>query len=534
MQVHCPESCGYSINWNPFTRQALQMDYPIYPSYDYSSTESNCYPISLQNKYEGVNGFHTAAVTMHHRVLNVIRHASMKGFSRKAPSDFLFSYGVLEGVFYSLHLYEVVANASLLSRPSKQQTPTNLILPQEFDSPELSLITTSIKSLESALTYDPDALARTLYSSQDILETAKHNLNVILNQTTLAFGGTNEVCLSAIGNLNLNFTTSLPHYLPSANPSIFRNQPIQPSFLLSNGVQLPAMGLGTWQLIGEECQSSVYEAIRVGYRHIDTAQAYNNEKEIGIAISKAISDGLVTREELFIATKLSFDSKIQSEGDMITLLNEQMKSLQVDYIDLYYLHSPIRSEEIFNIVWTVLDGFYRQGTIRAIGISNFDAREIVSIHQMISKILISGQTNVVTPHVLQNKYDIYHPGRQLDTTGVDIELVLKRYQIQMVGYSPFSSFPFTLLPLLDPILKQLTLSPITKTSSRSTADLIIQWMLQRGVAVIPRSKEIRHLEQNLLASRAKGYALSEDEMRTISSISSLISNPFFKQLEYRT
>jgi diketogulonate reductase-like aldo/keto reductase len=519
------------------------MIFPIYPPHDYTHTESNCYAISLQNKYEGVNGFHAAAVTMHHRVLNLLRHASLTGFSRNAPSDFLFSYGVMEGVFYTLRLYEVVANASIQSRPPKQQS-VNLLLPQDLLSSNFSPISASIKSLESALTYDPDALARTLYSSQDILETAKHELNVILNQTTLAFGGNNEVCLSAIGNMNFNFTTSLPHYLPSPNPSIFRNQPIQPSFLLSNGVQLPAMGLGTWQLTGEECEVSVYEAIRIGYRHIDTAQAYGNEKEIGVAITKAISDGLVTREELFIATKLSFDSNIQSEDDMVALVTEQMRSLQIDYIDLYYLHSPIRSEDIFNIVWIVLDRFYRQGIIRVLGISNFDGREIISIHQMISKIPITEQSNVVTPHVLQNKYDIYHPGRQLDVTGVDIELVLKRYQIQMVGYSPFSSFPFTLLPLLDPILKQLTMLPSntknnnnnrSNQSSRSPADLIIQWMLQRGVAVIPRSKEIRHLEQNLFASRvenhANGFALTEDEMRTISSISSLLTNPFFKHLE---
>jgi diketogulonate reductase-like aldo/keto reductase len=174
---------------------------------------------------------------------------------------------------------------------------------------------------------------------------------------------------------------------------------------------------------------------------------------------------------------------------------------------------------------------------------------------------LSSPHSMVTPHVLQNKYDIYHTGRQLDVTGIDIELLLKRYQIQMIGYSPFSSFPFALQPLLDPILKQLSALKTSKTSAGSAsdsdsaashrppaaapADLIIQWMLQRGVAVIPRSKDIKHLQQNLLAAQAhlpdegqhsqqqqqqQGFALTEDEMKTISSISSLISNPLFKHL----
>jgi 2,5-diketo-D-gluconate reductase A len=488
---------------------------------------------------------HAAAITMHHRVINLLRHASSSqgGFSRSSPSSFLFSYGVLEGAFYALHLYEIVAKASLQSRPLSLASPQlPPVRSREFDNTLLEPISESIRTLETSLTYDPDTLIRVVFSSLALLETAKQTLNDILTQTTVAHGGGTDVCLSAIGHLHLNLTTSLPFYLSSSSlhSSQSRNQPIPSSFILSNGIHMPVLGLGTWQLVGEECETSVYDAIKLGYRHIDSAEAYDNEKEIGKAIARAINEKLVTRDQLFIATKLSFDSTIESEDAMISLLERQMKLLQVDYLDLYYLHSPIRSETVFPLVWTVLDRYYRQGLIKAIGISNFDPQEIISLHQRIASIpsssaaATSSSNGLVTPHVIQNKYDIYHPGRQLDTTGIDIEQLLKIYGIQMVGYSPFSSFPFSLLPLDDPILQQLTISPTTKKSFRTTSDLIIQWMLQRGVAVIPRSKDIGNLERNLKAAQSamseEGFGLTEDEMKTISSISSLVTNPFFRLL----
>jgi diketogulonate reductase-like aldo/keto reductase len=514
------------------------MEYPNYPPHEFISLESNCSHVSKRNNFEGVNGLHTAAISMHHRLVNLLRHASSPvGFSRSSPSSFLYSYGVLEGVFYTLHLYEIIVNASIESRPptSFSSSPSHFLAP----------ISESIRSLESSLTYDADALIPIVFSSLELLETAKLYADHILNQTITAHGGGQDVCLSAIGPLHLNLTTSLPFYISSSS-SLSRNQPIPPSstFLLSNGVQMPVLGLGTWQLVGEECEKIVYDAIKLGYRHIDSAQAYDNEKEIGNAVKRALKDRLVTRAELFIATKLSFDSTIQSEETMVTLLNNQMKLLQVDYLDLYYLHSPIRSEAVFQVVWPVLDRYYRQGLIKAIGISNFDSQEIISLHQRIAQLSpslsspssSSPSSSLVTPHALQNKYDIYHPGRQLDTTGVDIEKVLKRYQIQMVGYSPFSSFPFSLLPLDDPILLQLTISPKTKKTFRTVSDVIIQWMLQRGVAVIPRSSDLGNLERNLKAAQSSvvegkgGFSLTEEEMRTISSISSLVTNPFFHQL----
>ena len=109
---------------------------------------------------------------------------------------------------------------------------------------------------------------------------------------------------------------------------------------LNNGVHMPVLGLGTWQLDGEVCETAVYEAIKLGYRHIDTAEAYRNEAQVGWAVQRAIKEGLVTREELFIATKLS-DESHAGYGTTTAFVKEQLKLLQVEYVDLYMLHSPL-------------------------------------------------------------------------------------------------------------------------------------------------------------------------------------------------
>ena len=113
---------------------------------------------------------------------------------------------------------------------------------------------------------------------------------------------------------------------------------------LSNGVHMPVLGLGTWQLDGEACEEAVYEAIKLGYRHIDTAEAYGNEAQVGWAIRRAVDEGLVTREDLFVATKLSDEVHAGYEPTR-ALVKEQLERLQVAYVDLYMLHSPLSSQE---------------------------------------------------------------------------------------------------------------------------------------------------------------------------------------------
>ena len=198
---------------------------------------------------------------------------------------------------------------------------------------------------------------------------------------------------------------------------------------------MPLLGLGTWQLTGDTCEQAVYEAIQAGYRHIDTAQAYGNEEEVGRAIVRAINDGLVTRKELFIATKVSFASHA---GSMLPhLVDAQLDKLHVDYIDLYYLHSPLHSEELTADTWRALESLYSDGIVRAVGVSNFNSHELRDLLRVTDAARTDdaeSESARLRPMVLQNKFDIYHQGRQLDSAGDDIAATCRDLNIRMVGY----------------------------------------------------------------------------------------------------
>jgi diketogulonate reductase-like aldo/keto reductase len=300
---------------------------------------------------------------------------------------------------------------------------------------------------------------------------------------------------------------------------------------------MTSLGLGTWKLNGEVCEKAVYDAIKIGYRAIDTAQAYGNEAEVGKAVQKAISDGLVTRDELFIATKISF---AEDAGllEVRALVHKQLKLLQTDYIDLYYLHSPQKTDDLTRATWSGLEKMYKEGVIRSLGLSNHNSDQLKRHFQLIGD-------KGVAPMVLQNKFDVYHPGKQLDNKGDFILQTCADLNVQLVGYSPFSSFPFTMLPLEDPLVKEIAARRGNGDTSVSTpAAVLTQWSLQQGVALIPRSTSIKNLETNYAAavlvgtgltqegklrgSSKKGELLSADEMALLSSLSNLVSSPLVK------
>ena len=165
---------------------------------------------------------------------------------------------------------------------------------------------------------------------------------------------------------------------------------------------MSSLGLGTWKLNGQTCETAVYDAIKVGYRAIDTAQAYGNEAEVGKAISRAIKDGLVTRKDLFIATKLSFENDA-GYAQVQALVQKQLQLLQTEYLDLYYLHSAQKNDEITRTTWKGLEVLHQQGTIRSLGLSNHNSEQLRHHFKVIGP-------EAVAPMVLQNKFDVYHPG----------------------------------------------------------------------------------------------------------------------------
>lgn len=286
---------------------------------------------------------------------------------------------------------------------------------------------------------------------------------------------------------------------------------------------MPMIGFGTWQITGSACVTAVKDAVAAGYRHIDTAQAYQNELEIGQAVSEMIQEGTVRRNELFIATKLSNE---QFGGYIPTkqLIHDQMTALNVSYIDLYMLHSPFAEN---NLVlqyqsWRALEDLYLEGRIHAIGVSNFDTKALKS--------LLNGAR--IAPMVVQNKFDIYHLGKQLDAEGDDIITYTRSIGALMVAYSPFSAYPFVLSPLEDPIVKFISHRRTKEAEARgyqrrgavTPAQVILRWILQQGVAVIPRTTNTDHMLENLHAGKIFP-SLSSDDMRLLSSVQHFVSTP---------
>jgi diketogulonate reductase-like aldo/keto reductase len=293
---------------------------------------------------------------------------------------------------------------------------------------------------------------------------------------------------------------------------------VDTSMTLNNGATFPAIGLGTWQLDGQKCTDAVLAALQIGYRHIDSAEAYRNERAVGDAITQALRTGLVKdRDELFIATKLSSPNSAGGYGKTRNTVMRQLADLQVDYIDLYMLHSPLE-HVLQDETWSELEQLYNEGLIRALGVSNFDVREL---NHLLSKAK-------VPPAVVQNKFDIYHQGKQFDATGMNMLRFCKERGIVLVAYSSFSAYPFVMQPLDDPIVLEIA-SRLRMTPS----ELLMFYNTQLGVASIPRSTDVDHLKENFLhkyrssdtSDHRLSIRLSDGDMRRLSGIQHLVTTP---------
>lgn len=194
---------------------------------------------------------------------------------------------------------------------------------------------------------------------------------------------------------------------------------------------------------------------------------------------------------------------------MKRLVAEQLKNLQTSYIDLYMLHSPVQDKAVQAEMWRAMEDLYHEGVFRAIGVSNFDGRDLTNLVNTAS----------VRPMVVQNKLDPYHVGKQLDNRGDNIVEFARAQGIILVAYSPFSSFPFAMQPTEDPLLRLLA-----ARSNVSPAQIIIKWAIQQGFAVIPRSSNAKNLASNLFASKLP--ALSRLELNLLASLQYLASSPF--------
>ena len=251
---------------------------------------------------------------------------------------------------------------------------------------------------------------------------------------------------------------------------------------LNNGVKMPILGYGVYQVTKEECERCVLDALKVGYRAIDTAQSYFNEEEVGNAIQKSG----IPREEIFLTTKVWVEHYGYEEAKKSVL--ESMKKLKTDYLDLVLLHQPF--SDAYG-AYHALEDLYDEGKIRAIGISNFYVDRMVDFASF----------NRIKPMVNQVEM---HPffQQQLNVDTMD------SYGVVPEAWGPFNEGKRNFFT--DPILTE-----IGAKYGKSAAQVALRWNTQRGVVVIPKSVHKNRMEQNI---DIWDFQLSDEDMAEIAKL----------------
>lgn len=233
---------------------------------------------------------------------------------------------------------------------------------------------------------------------------------------------------------------------------------------LSNGVKMPILGYGVYQVNPAETERCVSDALSVGYRLIDTAQAYGNEEDVGAAIAKSGVD----RNELFIVTKVWISNYGYEKA--CRSIDESLKKLGTDHIDLMLLHQPVG--DVYG-AWRALEDYYKGGKIRAIGVSNFGPDRLVDIalHSEIAPMVNQVETHVFNQQVEAKKW-------------------MEKYDCQIMSWGPFAEGRNGLFT--NPLLVE-----IGNQYGKSAAQVALRYLIQRGVVVIPKSTHKHRMEQNL-------------------------------------
>lgn len=260
---------------------------------------------------------------------------------------------------------------------------------------------------------------------------------------------------------------------------------------LNNDVEIPILGFGVFQITDQaECERSVVDAIQTGYTHIDTAASYQNEEAVGRGIKRS---GLA-REKLFVTTKLW----IQSNGYENTLkaFDRSLKRLQLDYIDLYLIHQPFG--DVYG-EWRAMEELYGQGKIKAIGVSNFQPDRIMDLMTH----------NKITPAV--NQIEVNPFQQQIET-----QKFLQENGIQVEAWAPFAEGK-------NNIFQNELLLSIAAKHKKSTAQVILRWVIQRGVIALAKSTRKERMTENISVF---DFELSLDDMTAIITLDTKTSSFF--------
>lgn len=263
---------------------------------------------------------------------------------------------------------------------------------------------------------------------------------------------------------------------------------------LNNGVKMPAVGFGVFQITDkEECERVVLDAIDVGYRLIDTAQAYGNEEAVGGAIAKSS----VPREELFITTKVWISNSGYEKAK--ASIESSLKKMKLDYLDLVLIHQPVND---YYGTYRAMQDLYKEEKIKAIGVSNFYPDRLVDLALF----------NEVKPAVNQIEINPFH--QQLDAQTSN-----QKYNVQLQAWAPFAEGK-------NGMFENQDLKMIGEKYNKSVAQVILRWLLQRGIVPLAKTVNKERMLQNI---DVFNFELSEDDMNKIASLDKKESSFFNHQ-----
>lgn len=264
-------------------------------------------------------------------------------------------------------------------------------------------------------------------------------------------------------------------------------------FKLSNGVLIPCVGFGTWQAEeGELCVKTINSALKAGYRHFDTAARYGNEVSVGKTLREHIANGGAKREDIFLTTKVWASER--GYDKTMKAFDESLKRLGLDYVDLYLIHWPASPNKFANFndinadTWKALVDLYKQGRVKAIGVSNFKVYHLMPLMDF-----------EIKPMVNQIEY---HPGLNQE----EIVSFCQNNGIQVAGWSPLGRGNLKDHELIVKIAHEVNKSP---------AQVMLRWCLQHDVLPLPRSLNAERMKQN---TELFDFSLSQEHMAAIDGI----------------
>ena len=256
---------------------------------------------------------------------------------------------------------------------------------------------------------------------------------------------------------------------------------------LNSGYEMPILGLGTWTLSNEEAENSVYHALKDGYRLIDTARYYQCEIGVGKGIKKAVEEGIVKREDVFVTSKIMpGDYERAAQG-----IDDSLRDLGLEYIDLMLIHQPGSNDEA---VYKAMEQAVRDGKVRSIGISNYYTPEAFD------EVMSYAQ---IPPAVIQNENHIYYQNTALQE-------YVRKYGVVVESWYPFGGRGHT-----SENFNNETVTAIANSHGKTSAQIILRWHLQAGYIAIPGSSNPDHIAENY---RIFDFELTDDEMQQIAAV----------------